>query len=141
MSPEHTTPLKQAAGVDKSAPHRMYSPAILVGDLMFVSSQGPLNPGTKTFESYDVEHQTRLTLHNLQRIPVGADSSLQDAVKVKVHLQNINDIAQFNAIYGEYFAPPRPARTTVQSVIGAGVSLEIDAIAVRGCGDFDGGRP
>lgn len=110
------------------------SPGLIVDNLVFVSGQGPLNHETGKFENLDIEHQTCLTLRNVQQILAEAGCSLSDVVKVSVHLQNINDFSKFNAIYQEFFTNPYPTRTTVQSVLGAGISIEIDAIAVRGCG-------
>jgi 2-iminobutanoate/2-iminopropanoate deaminase len=65
----------------------------------------------------------------------GAGATLADVVKVSIHLQNINDFARMNAVYEKFFPEPRPARTTVQSVLTAGISIEIDAIAIRGCSE------
>lgn len=110
-----------------------YSPAIVVGDIVFVAGQGPMNLETKRFETSDFEHEVRLTIDNVRAVLEAADCSLDDVVKVHVHLQNINDIARFNAVYQGYFNEPYPARTTVQSVLGD-ISIEIDVIAVRASG-------
>ncbi len=115
---------------DESAP---YSSGIRVGDLVFVAGQGPVNQATGKFEIGDFEHEVNLTLQNVAAVLAAADCTLDDVVKVSVHLQNINDFERFNAIYRTYFSHPRPARTTVQSVLMLGISVEVDAIAVRGC--------
>ena len=39
------------------------------------------------------------------------------------------DFERFDRTYGEYFTGIRPARTTVQSGLGDGMKVEIDAIA------------
>jgi 2-iminobutanoate/2-iminopropanoate deaminase len=44
-------------------------------------------------------------------------------------LADINDFARFNRVYAEFFPGVKPARTTVQSVLGDGIKVEIDAIA------------
>jgi 2-iminobutanoate/2-iminopropanoate deaminase len=111
-----------------------YTPGIRVDNLVFVSGQGPFNSDANRFETSDFEHQVELTLRNVERVLTSAGASLDDVVKVTVHLQNINDFASMNAVYEKFFPDPRPARTTVQSVLMAGISVEIDAIAVRGCG-------
>lgn len=123
---------------DKRPVSGAYSPGIVVDDFVFVSGQGPLNPESNKYETLDIEHQTRLTLQNVDRVLAQANSSLGDAVMVTVHLQNINDFSRFNAVYEDLMPEPRPARTTVQSVLGAGISIEIDAIAICGCGQKSG---
>jgi 2-iminobutanoate/2-iminopropanoate deaminase len=111
-----------------------YSPGIAVGDLFFVSGQGPLDFETSQFSLGTIEHETTLTLQNLARVLAAAGCGMEDCVKVTVHLANIADFDRFNETYQRFFSPPYPARTTVQSVLGKGISVEIDAIAIRGCG-------
>ncbi len=55
---------------------------------------------------------------------------MSDVAKVTAHLADLADFDAFNAVYGEYFEPPYPVRTTVGSQL-AGILVEIDAIAVR----------
>ncbi|MCC7085056.1 MAG: hypothetical protein IT427_08620 [Pirellulales bacterium] len=51
---------------------------------------------------------------------------------------HIKDFTSFNTVYWEFFAQPFPAWATVQSVLGAGISIEIDAVAIRRCGQNNG---
>ena len=111
-----------------------YSPALEVGDFVFVSGQGPLNFESLKFECSTIESQTQRTLENVKKVLAAADCRMEDVVKISIFLQNINDFEQVDAIYQQYFSKPWPARTTVQAILGAGISIEIDAIAVRGCG-------
>jgi 2-iminobutanoate/2-iminopropanoate deaminase len=46
-----------------------------------------------------------------------------------VHLIAIEDFGRFNAVYQEFFTGVLPTRTTVQSMLGLGIKVEIDAIA------------
>jgi len=111
-----------------------YSPGLIAGDWVFVSGQGPLNTKTGQFENLDIEHQTKLTLNNVRRVLQASDSDMNQVVKVTVHLQNINDFDRFDKAYVGYFKKPYPARTTVQSVLAEGISIEIDVIAMRRVG-------
>jgi 2-iminobutanoate/2-iminopropanoate deaminase len=108
-----------------------YSPGISLGDLVFVSGQGPIDFATKTIRRGTIEEETELTLGNVRRVLEAAGCTLDDCVKVTVHLASIADFDRFNAMYMKHFGKPYPARTTVQSVL-ANISIEIDAIAVRG---------
>ncbi|MFA9480034.1 RidA family protein [Phycisphaerales bacterium AB-hyl4] len=112
-----------------------YSPGLRVGPWVFVSGQGPLNFETMRFETdRGIEHEARLTLENVRSVLEAAGCKLTDVVKVTVYLQNMNDFVRFNEVYKQVFAEPWPARTAVQAVLGAGISIEIDAIAIAGCG-------
>jgi len=115
-----------------------YSPGLMVDNTVYVSGQGPINFGTMRFELGSIESETRLTLRNVEAVLAEADCTLKDVVKATVHLGRIEDFEAFNRIYQEFFNPPYPARTTVQSVLGSGISVEVDVIAVFGCGDAGG---
>src|SRR5262245_41204342 len=109
-----------------------YSPALAVGDMVFVSGQGPLDPETGKIRGESIEEQTELTLQNIQRILDAAGCRINDCVKATVHLKSITDFDRFNRVYERFFDAPWPARTTVQSVLWGGILVEIDVIAVRG---------
>ena len=51
-------------------------------------------------------------------------------MKTTVFLQDFNDFAVVNEIYGRVLGGARPARSTVQvAMLPRGVAIEIDAIA------------
>ena len=55
-----------------------------------------------------------------------------DVVKTTVFLADMNDFAEMNKVYGEYFAQPFPARSAVQvAKLPKGAPLEIECIAVK----------
>ena len=62
----------------------------------------------------DVQVQAERVLENVKAILEAAGSGMEHALKVSVFLQDINDFARMNEIYGRYFAVDPPARTTVQ---------------------------
>lgn len=134
VQPTSDVPMKQAVFPGSDTSVGSYSPGITAGQWVFVSGQGPLNPETKQFDLGDIEHETRLTLSNVRRVLEAAGCSMRDVVKVTVHLRDVKEFARFDAVYRTFFTQPFPARTTVQSVLGMGISVEIDAIAIRGCG-------
>lgn len=112
-----------------------YSPAVVVGNLVFVSGQAGRDPATNEVAP-DVEAQTEQTLRNIETILNGAGSSLSRVVRCGVFLVDINEFAKMNAVYGRVFAGHRPARTTVEvsALPAPGLRVEIDAIATLGDG-------
>ena len=111
-----------------------YSQAIRAGNLVFVSGQIPIDPSTGTLiEDKSIRAQTRRTLLNLQAVVSAAGASLQNVVKTTVFLKDMNDFAEMNAVYGEFFQFLPPARATVEVArLPRDVSVEIDCIAVLG---------
>jgi len=114
---------------EKAADTGAYSAGVLVDGWLYVSGQGPLDLHTGEVKRGTIEEETRLTLRHIGRVLEVAGCSFDDVVKCTCHLADINDFARFNRVYAEFFSGVRPARTTVQSVLGDGIKVEIDAIA------------
>ncbi len=114
-------------------PRAPYSPAVAWGGLVFVSGQLPVLPEGEAGPVPDsVEEQARIVLRNLASLLEEAGSSLDRVLKVTVFLADLADLPAFNRVYGEFFSPPLPARSSVQAGIPAGLRLELDAIAGSG---------
>jgi 2-iminobutanoate/2-iminopropanoate deaminase len=107
-----------------------YSQAIKFGNILFISGQVPVNPATGELTG-DIKVQTRQVLENIKSILAAAGASASDVVKTTVFLQNLDDFAAMNEIYGAYFPKEAPARSTVEVArIPRGALIEIEAIAV-----------
>ena len=125
---------KKSVVSTKNAPSAIgpYSQAIRAGDLLFVSGQIPIDPSTgKLIEDVTIQAQTRRVMENLIAIVSASGGSVENIVRTTVFLRDINDFADMNAIYGEYFKTEPPARSTIQAArLPRDVAIEIDCIAV-----------
>lgn len=118
----------------KKAPQAIgpYSQAIEANGMIFASGQIAIDPSTGELNMGTIEEQTRIVLSNLKAVLEAAGSSLDKAVKCTVFLQDLNDYGKMNAVYGEFFKPPYPARAAVQVArLPRDVKVEIEAIAVK----------
>jgi len=114
------------------APIGPYSQAIEAGDFLFVSGQIGIDPATGELVTADLEAETRQVMANIGAILEQAGLSYAHVIKTSIFLQNMDDFAQVNAIYGSYFEADYPARETVEvSRLPKGVKVEISVIAVR----------
>jgi 2-iminobutanoate/2-iminopropanoate deaminase len=108
-----------------------YSPAIRVGQLLFLSGQIPLDPSTGQIVEGDIRAQAQRVLQNLGELLQAGGASFAHVVRTTIFLADIGDFAAVNEIYATYFTPPYPARATVQVArLPRDVRVEIDAIAV-----------
>lgn len=109
-----------------------YSPATVAGNLVFVSGQGGRDPSTNQLAGPDVEAQTEQVLKNIAAILEAAGSGLPHVLRCGVFLVDIAEFPRMNEVYARMFGGHRPARTTVEvsNLPGAGMRVEIDAIAV-----------
>lgn len=104
-----------------------YSQAVVANGLVFTAGQIPARIGL-TDQPAEFAEQVRQTIRNLQAILEEAGSDLQHVVKVNTYLTNPEQLAEYNAVYEEFFGRHKPARTSV-CVSLWGVSLEIECVA------------
>lgn len=107
-----------------------YSPAIRVGNLVFLAGHIGTDPATGQMDSLSVENQTKQAMENLKAVLQAAGLTMDNVVKTTIFLADINDFQKVNAIYGPYFTADPPARETVQvAALPRGARIEISMIA------------
>lgn len=110
-----------------------FSPAVRVGNVLYLSGQIGNVPGQRQLADTGVAGQTRQTLENIKAVLQHAGSSLDRVAKCTVFLLDIRDYAAMNAVYATYFPKDPPARSTVAgSGLALGARVEIECIAVVG---------
>jgi 2-iminobutanoate/2-iminopropanoate deaminase len=108
-----------------------YSQAIRSSGFVFVSGQVALDPQTGEFVGTDVRQQTERVMQNLKGILEASGASLNHVVKTTVFLQDMNDFAAMNEVYGRYFGKNPPARSTVEVArLPRDVRVEIDLVVL-----------
>ena len=112
-----------------------YSDGVLYDGWLYISGQGALDLKTGKIVGESIEDQVRLTMKNIGQILEAAGCTFDDLVKCTCHLKHIEDFDAFDRVYAEHFPRKRPARTTVQSVLGEGMKVEIDGIARKNRGE------
>ena len=108
-----------------------YSQAVKAGRMVFVSGQLPIDPTTGDIVKGDIRVQTKRVLTNLEATLAAAGSGLENVVKTVVFITNMDDFAQVNEVYGQFFSARPPARACVEvSRLPKGAAVEIEAIAI-----------
>ena len=109
-----------------------YSQAIRVGNLLYTSGQIPINPATGQFAEGGIKEQTRQSLTNVKAILEEAGLTMAHVVKTTVFMADMNDFADMNAVYAEFFAEPYPARSAVAvKTLPKGALVEIEVVAAE----------
>jgi reactive intermediate/imine deaminase len=104
-----------------------------VGNLLFLSGQIGVKPGTTELVAGGVEAETRQALENIQAVLEYAGSSLDRVVKCTVFLGDMQHYATMNRVYASFFPADPPARSTLgANGLALGAALEIECIAVAG---------
>jgi len=108
-----------------------YSQAVRVGDTVYLSGQIPLDPATGLLVEGDIATQARRAFDNLRAVCAEAGGSLDDIARLGLYLTDLGDFAAVNAVMGEYFQAPYPARSTIEvSALPRGAAFEVDAVMV-----------
>ncbi len=109
-----------------------YAQAVVVGNLIFLSGQIPLDPDRGKLVEGSIEDETRQVLKNLAAVLAAEGLGLTAIVKTTVYLTDLADFPRVNQAYAEFFTEPFPARATVQvAALPRGARVEIEAMAVR----------
>lgn len=108
-----------------------YSQGTVTDDLVFTAGQIPLTPDGEMVEG-TVAEQTERALENVAAVLEAGGSSLEDAVKVTVFLEDIDDFDEMNDVYETFFDDGPPARSAVEvGNVPKGAAVEIEAVGAR----------
>ena len=114
------------------APIGPYSQAVMTGDMLFISGQVALIPGTGDLANADLTEETHQVMNNLKAILTEAGMDFGHVVKTTIFLSDMSLFAAVNEIYGSFFTSDYPARETVAvKGLPKNVNVEISMIASK----------
>ena len=123
---------KQAIfGAGAAVPGAPYTPAVRVGDLLFISGQLGIDPKTKQPHA-EFAAQVEGAIAGIRTLVEAAGGSLGSIVKTTIFLAgDMSRFAELNGIYAAHFAEGvKPARSTFAvAALPLGALVEIEAIA------------
>jgi reactive intermediate/imine deaminase len=110
-------------------PANPFSPAVRVGDLVFVSGtlgtkpDGTLVPG-------GIQAETRQVLENIKGTLAAAGLSMDRIVKCTAFIADLKEWPAMNEVYRSYFPNGKyPARAAVQATLLFGARVELECVA------------
>jgi reactive intermediate/imine deaminase len=109
-----------------------FSPAVRVGDLVYLSGQIGTRPGDfAAVVPGGIEAETRQAMENIRATLEKSGSSLDRVVKCTVMLSDMKDWPAMNAVYASYFPNAKPARSSFGATgLALGAKVEIECIAL-----------
>ncbi|MBK8609880.1 MAG: RidA family protein [Chitinophagaceae bacterium] len=125
--------MKKIINTEKApAPIGPYNQAVMNGNMLFISGQIALIPGTSDLANADITMETNRVMNNLGAILQEAGLDFNHVVKTTIFLSDMNLFAEVNEIYGKYFTSDYPARETVAvKGLPKNVNVEISMIAIQ----------
>lgn len=112
------------------APIGPYNQAVRTGDLLFISGQIALVPGTEQLINSSIADETQQVMKNLQSILQAEGICFKNVVKTTIFLSGMEHFSEVNQVYGQFFQSDFPARETVAvKGLPRNVNVEISMIA------------
>lgn len=114
------------------APTRPFSPAVRVGNLIFLAGQiGTDASASGAVVSGGIAAETKQTLENIKQVLAAVGSSMDRVVKCTVFMADMKEWDAMNAVYRTYFtAPNYPARSAFgANGLALNAKVEIECIA------------
>lgn len=111
-----------------------FSDAVRVGDMLYLSGQIGVMPGTVELVAGGITEETRQTMENIRAVLENNGSSMDKVVKCTVMLADISEWQQMNGVYVTYFGEQLPARSAFGAdglALGARVEIECWATWAR----------
>ena len=125
--------MKKVVTENAPAPVGPYNQAIIANGFIFTAGQIAIDPATNEvmLDAY-ISDQTEQVLKNLEAVLLAANSSFERVIKTTVFLQSMDDFADMNEVYANYFKGITPARSAVEVAgLPKGVKVEIECIALQ----------
>ena len=114
------------------APIGPYNQAVLSGDMLFISGQIALIPGTSDLSNATIAGEAHQVMKNLEAILTESGMDFSNVVKTTIFLSDMSLFAAVNEVYGSYFDTGYPARETVAAKgLPKNVNVEISMIASK----------
>ena len=109
-----------------------YSQGVLAGETLYCSGQIPIDPDGGGLISGTIEAETERVLENLGAVLRAASMDYENVVRCTVYLTSMDDYAQVNEVYAQYFSESPPAREAVAvAALPRGARIEVSCVAVR----------
>lgn len=110
-----------------------FSPAVRVGDIVFLSGQIGNVPGSLELVEGGLEAEARQTMENIRTTLESIGLTMEHVVKCTVMIDDIGRWGDFNEVYVDFFPGDKPARSAFGSDgLALGAAVEVECIAHTG---------
>lgn len=108
-----------------------YSPAVKLGDFVYLSGMIPVDPETNEVVENDITVQTKQVMMNLENLLAEMNLELRHIVKTTVYMTDLSEFSAMNEVYGSFLKEPYPARSCVEvKALPKNVKVEIEALVI-----------
>ncbi len=107
------------------------TPAIVAGDLVFVTAQFPIDKDTGRLVNGSIEELTKLTIKNMKAILKNKGAKLNQVIKTTICLSDMRDLSAMNFAYTQMFDTATPPTQEIMESVNLpfGSRIQISCIA------------
>jgi len=114
------------------APIGPYSQAVLSGNTLYTSGQIAIDPKTDKLVMTTIDEETNQVMTNMKAVLAEAGMTFDNVIKTSIFISDMDNFADINGVYAQYFTSNFPARETVEVArLPKDVNVEISMIAVK----------
>ena len=119
---------------NENAPRGHYSPAMILGNTMYISGQTSADPATGLPAVGGFEAEMKMALGKMESILKAAGCTKENVAMVKIYLPSMELWGQANEVYSEFFGDHKPARIVLPvGELNKGCLVELEAVAEVNC--------
>ena len=126
-----TTSVEYLTSTETTSLNLPFSEAVRVDNFLYLSGAIGNIPGAKKLVPGGIKAETKQAMENIKRILKRNGSSMEQVVKCRVMLADIQDWQAMNEVYITYFSPEKlPARSAMgASGLALNARVEIECLA------------
>ena len=119
---------------NENAPRGHYSPAMILGNTMYISGQTSADPATGLPAAGGFEAEMKMALGKMESVLLAAGCTRESVVMVRIYLPSMELWAAANQVYSEFFGDHKPARIVLPvGELNKGCLVELEAVAELSC--------
>lgn len=127
----HKTEIEHYQSEEMASLGLPFSDAVRVDNMLYLSGVIGMIPGKMELVEGGLEAEAKQIMENIKKVLEANGSSLENAVKFTVFIDDINLWGDFNKVYVEYFPGKKPARSAFGAEgLALGAAVEVECIAV-----------
>ncbi len=131
VTPSAKTEIEHYQSEEMAALGLPFSDAVRVDNMLYLSGVVGNLPGKMELVEGGLEAEAKQIMENIKKVLEANGSSLENAIKFSVFIDDISLWGDFNKVYVEYFPGKKPARSAFGAEgLALGAAVEVECIAV-----------
>jgi len=109
-----------------------FSDAVMVDNMIYLSGQIGNKPGSFKLVEGGIRAEAKQTMENIKATLAANGATMDDIIKCRVFIENIEEWSIFNEEYVKFFPNKKPARSALgANGLALGAKVEVECMACK----------